>query len=86
MALADLPAGLLRAVLSSGLWRTKPLALKQLRRPGSERSMKNTQKKEGKFNGPLGIIPPQVPLLLSAFIFLMHVHYLASFSVIVSPF
>ncbi|MEQ2307158.1 hypothetical protein AMECASPLE_015443 [Ameca splendens] len=30
MALPDLPVGLLKAALSSGLWRKKPLALKQL--------------------------------------------------------
>lgn len=65
MALTDLPAGLLRAALSSGLWRKKPPALKQLCRPGSERTMKNTEKKEGKFNGPLGIIPPHASLFFS---------------------
>lgn len=45
---------LLRAALLSGLWRKKPPALKQLCRPGSEGTMKNTQTKERKFNGPLG--------------------------------
>lgn len=64
MALTDLPAGLLRAALSSGLWRKKPPALKQLCGPGSERTMKNAEKKERKFNGPLGIVPPHASLLL----------------------
>lgn len=64
MALTDLPAGLLRAALSSGLWRKKPPALKQLCGPGSERTMKNAEKKERKFNGPLGIVPPRASLLL----------------------
>lgn len=65
IALTDLPAGLLTAALSSGLWRKKPPALKQLCRPGSERTMKNTEKKERKFNGPLGILPPYASLFLS---------------------
>lgn len=67
MTLTDLPAGLLRVALSSGLWRKKPPDLKQLRRPGSERTMKNVEKKEGKFNGPLG----SKPMPLSYFFILL---------------
>lgn len=100
MALTDLPAGLLRAALSSGLWRKKPPALKQLCRPGSERTMKNAEKKERKFKGPPGIIPPHASLFSTSplslylipplffFIFLLLAHYLpkCSQSVLLSSY